>query len=472
MQGSTPHPTRVTALRVPVAAASLAVLLGALSSPAVAQRGARRGTVARLDSLARDFVAREPSPGLAVVVLRGRDTLLARGYGYANLEDSVRATPRTVFRIGSLTKQFTAALVMQLVQEGKLALDDSIQHFLPDYPVQGHRVTLRHLLGHTSGIRSYTTVPELWRVVRTDLPPDSVVALFASKPFDFAPGERYRYNNSGYFLLGVILERVTGRPYAELLHERLFGPLGLRDSRYCSTRPVVARRAQGYANAPEGFVNADWISMTLPYAAGAICASALDLAAWTEDLWSGRVVGTAAFQEMTTPGRLTSGATTGYGFGLFIDSLDGHYRVRHSGSIQGFRASITHLRDDHLTVVVAANGEVTNTGRLAERLAQVALGLPLPVEPDLPLTAADRARYVGSYTLGGDQPTVRVLEQGGALAIERAGWGVYRLRNLGDHVFAPSYDLSVRVAFEVTGDRATAVTMTEDGQTRRATRTD
>jgi len=451
-----------------IALLAIAVLAAVVPcQPADAQPSAHTRTAARLDSLARAFVTRTPAPGLAVVVLRGNDTLLARGYGYADLEDRAPATPRTVFRIGSVTKQFTAALVMQLVQEGRIALDDTIQRFLPDYPVQGHRVTIRHLLTHTAGIKAYTSLPDVLRLLRTDLSEDSLVAMFASKPFDFAPGDRYRYNNSGYYLLGVIVERVTGRPYDELLRERLFQPLGLLDTRYCSTRPVVRRRAQGYANAPEGFVNAEWISMTLPFAAGAICSTALDLATWTRALWAGRVVAPASLREMTTPARLNSGASTGYGFGLGMDSLAGHYRVSHGGSINGFRAYLAHFPDDDLTIAVLDNSENTSPQQLADRLARVALGVPLPLVRDLPLTAAERARYVGSYALG--QTTVRVLEQGDALATE-SGQGVFRLRSLGQHVFVPTYDDSARIEFEVSSDRATGFTINQDGVARHATR--
>ncbi len=437
--------------------------------PADAQRAARAPTTARLDSLARAFLASGRTPGVSVFVLRGSDTLFLRGYGFADLEDSTRATPRTVYRIGSITKQFTSALVMQLVQEGRIALDDTIQKFLPGYPAQGHRVTIRQLLTHTSGIKSYTELgAEGARVMRLDLPEDTLIAMFAAKPFDFEPGQRYRYNNSGYYLLGVILERVTGRTYEQLLQERLFAPLGLRDTRYCSTRPVVPRRAQGYERVPDGFANAEWLSMALPFSAGALCSTVLDLVSWTRALWAGRVVAPATLQEMTTRARLTDGSATGYGFGLMLDSLQGHRRVAHGGSINGFQSALAHFPDDGVTVAVLANSEDALPGLLAARLAQVALGLPLPIVRDLPLTAAERARYVGSYALG--PMTLRIFEQGDSLMSQATGQAAARLRAQGQHRFIPTSNDAVSIEFEVAADRATGLVLHQGGRDVHAAR--
>lgn len=454
-------------------ALSLTVPVMLAGRPAVAQRAprsARAAVVARLDSLARAFVASGQTPGLAVFVLRGNDTLLLRGYGFADLEDSTPVTPRTVFRIGSITKQFTAALVMQQVEEGRISLDDTIQKFLPGYPAQGHRVTVRHLLTHTSGIRSYTELgAETERVMRLDLPEDSLIALFASRPFDFAPGERYHYDNSGYYLLGVILEKATGRTYEQLLQGRLFTPLGLRDTRYCSTGPIVPHRAQGYERGPGGWVNADWISMTLPFAAGALCSTVLDLVQWTRALWSEAVVDSATLREMTTSGRLNDGSATGYGFGLMLDTLGGHRQVAHGGAINGFQAVLAHYPDDSVTLAVLANSVNARPAQLAQRLARVALGLPLPVVQDLPLAAAERARYVGEYALGA--LTLRIFEQGDSLMAQATGQPASRLRSQGQHRFVPTFDDAVSLVFEVTGDRATGLVLHQGGRDVHAART-
>jgi CubicO group peptidase (beta-lactamase class C family) len=178
---------------------------------------------------------------LSIGVQRGGDVLLTRGYGLADIENDVPATAETVYRIGSITKQFTAAAVMQLVQAGEIGLGDLITDHLPDYPMQGHEVTIRHLLTHTSGIKSYTSM-ESWRPkMRLDLTDEELVAIFGPEPFDFAPGERYLYNNSGYYLLGVIIGEASGEPYQEYLNAHLFGTLDLAGSFYCDERPIFPR---------------------------------------------------------------------------------------------------------------------------------------------------------------------------------------------------------------------------------------
>jgi CubicO group peptidase (beta-lactamase class C family) len=353
-----------------VVAALGAVLVG---NPVHAQEPTRAETVARLDSVARAYVADGQAPGLAIFALRGTDTLLLRGYGYANLEDSVPATPRTVFRIGSLTKQFTAALVMQVVEDGGMALDDTIQRFLPSYPTHGHRITVRHLLTHTSGIRSYTSLDH--HDVNSAISADSLIAVFSQEPLDFPPGERYRYSNSGYFLLGAILERVTGQPYHELVLARLARPLGLADTRYCFVEPIIPRRAAGYEPDDDTYVNAEYNAMTQPYAAGGLCSTVGDLVTWTRALFAGRVVRLAMRDAMTTPARLNDGSTIRYGFGLIIGNLDGHRRLWHGGSINGFTAALEHFPDDELTVAVLVNSPGRNMGRLVETITRVALGL-------------------------------------------------------------------------------------------------
>jgi D-alanyl-D-alanine carboxypeptidase len=453
--------------------AAVLAALAPLGGQARAQQPARAGAAARLDSLARAFLSRNTTPGLSVLVLRGADTLLVGGYGFADLEGAVPATPRTVYRIGSLTKQFTAAAILTLVDEGRIGLDDTLQRFLPDFPSQGHRVTVQHLLTHTSGIRSYTSLGPAWqRIQRLDPPRDSLIALFANQPFDFSPGERYLYNNSGYYLLGVILERVTGRPYDQLLQERLAGPLGLADTRYCFLRPIIPRRAQGYARTPSGFQNAEPLGMTQPFAAGGLCSTVLDLATWTRALFAGRVVRPATLRAMTTPTRLADGTAVAYGFGLIVDSLAGHLRISHGGAINGFQSYLAHFPDDSLTVVVLANGEASAPAQLQEQFARVALGVPLPVAQDLRLSGEERARYTGTYRLG--DLTVRVWEEGDSLLARASGpgQGAFRLRAQGRHVFLAAFDETVRLEFQVSGARAVTFTLYQGGTAQRAVRID
>src|SRR5688572_8973342 len=229
-----------------------ALLASALTATAASAQDSR-ALVHYIDSVATAAVAEQRTAGVSVAVVKNGRTVLAKGYGFADLENDVPATPETVYRIGSVTKQFTAAGIMRLMEQGKLSLDDTLQKFLPDFPTQGNRVTVRHLLNHTSGIRSYTSLGPKWqRVMRLDLAPDSMVALFANEPFDFKPGDAYRYNNSGYFLLGVIIEKLSGKPYGQYLQDEFFTPLGLKSTVYCDQAPIIKRRAQGYTPRPGG----------------------------------------------------------------------------------------------------------------------------------------------------------------------------------------------------------------------------
>src|SRR4051794_8568683 len=221
----------------------------ALQSTAVAQTGrSTRGPVAHAaDSIADAIIKRGRVAALSIAVIRGRDTLVMKGYGMADIENQVPATPRTVYRIGSVTKQFTSVAIMQLVEQGKLSLDDEVTKYVPNAPTHGRRVLVRHLLNHSSGIPSYTDVGgSFGRVMRQDLPKDSLIATVKDDSLQFEPGSHFYYNNTGYFLLGMIIERVTGKSYGGYLRDVLFAPNGLTSTVYCSVMPLIKHRAQGY----------------------------------------------------------------------------------------------------------------------------------------------------------------------------------------------------------------------------------
>jgi CubicO group peptidase (beta-lactamase class C family) len=421
-----------------------------------------------VDSLANDAVNTGKAVSISVALLRGGDTIVAKGYGFADAERKRPATPRTVYRIGSVTKQFTAAAIQRLAEQGKLSVDDEITKYLPDYPVQGHRVTIRHLLNHTSGVKTYTALPEWQKRMGEELPLDTVVGFFASLPFDFAPGERYAYNNSGYFLLGRIIERVSGRPYAEYLRREIFARAGLKETRYCPSVPQPPNDAEGYATATP-LTRSTAIGMTSPYAAGALCSTVMDLVRWERALSGGRVVSAASYQAMTTPGRLNDGEPLRYGYGLTIGLLGGRRMVAHGGAINGFMSHLAAIPSDSLTVAVLVNTEGPIAGQLADRVLRAALGLPL-VEPpkDLPLTAEERSRYVGTFAL--ELPNsatlqLRVFEEGEQLTAQAVGpgQGPFRLMAQGNHAFVASVDPAIRLTFTVEGARATRVVLLQGG---------
>jgi len=401
----------------------------------------------------------------------GRDgeIVFQKGYGLADVENGVAARPETVYRIGSITKQFTSAAVMQMVERGEIDLEDPLTRWLPDYPLQGHDVRVRHLLNHTSGIKSYTGLGEaFWERVSLDLTDEELIALFQDEPFDFAPGEGYLYNNSGYYLLGVIVGTESGTPYARYVEGALFEPLGLDDTLYCDNERIVPFRAEGYAYSEAGALeNAAPISMNQPGAAGALCSDVDDLIRWTEALHAGEVVSPESLERMTTPTELASGETEAYGFGLGLGELEGHRKVAHGGGINGFSTYLSHYPDDGLTVAVLTNAGSGQPGPMEEALARTALGLELP-EPvaDLELTPEELARFIGTFDLegpGGNTLRIRFFAEEGRLKAQAEGQQVTDLRYQGDGVFVPGFDDSVRFEFEGGADRAETVTLYQGG---------
>ncbi|AHG91584.1 beta-lactamase [Gemmatirosa kalamazoonensis] len=423
----------------------LAASLLALTVASSARAQDERKLVAFVDSVANAAVSAHKTPGVSVAIVRRGRTVLAKGYGYADLENDVPAAPNTVYRIGSITKQFTAAGIMRLMEQGKLSLDDTLQKFLPGFPTQGNRVTIRHLLNHTSGIKSYTNLGPKWaRVMRIDLVPDSLVALFASEPFDFKPGDRWSYDNSGYFLLGMVIEKLSGKPYGQYVQDEFFTPLGLTGTVYCDQAPLIKHRAQGYAPKPGGqFVNAEPLSMTQPYAAGSLCSTVTDLAAWTLALSSGKVVSPASYRQMTTPGTLNDGKPLTYGFGLGVGTLRGHRQVSHNGGINGFISELHNYVDDSLVVVVLTNVMNLTAPELERVIARRALGVQ-----DLPVVAIDAAglaRLTGEYALPNGR--VRVFAENGQLRMQTGTQPPVALKHIGGDRFVREDNDDIEFAF-------------------------
>jgi CubicO group peptidase (beta-lactamase class C family) len=447
----------------------LTLCLG-ITSAASAQRPTRAALQRTVDSLVANALTEGPVAGMSVAVVRGRDTVVMKGYGFADVENDVPATAQTVYRIGSITKQYTAAAVLQLVEQNKISLDDSLGKHLPAAPAGWRKVPIRQLLNHTSGIPSYTSAGPRWMSrMRLDLPHDSLIGIVAGDSMDFAPGSQWRYNNTGYYLLGMLLERVTGRSYADVVRDQLVAPLGLTATMYCGTRPLIKRRAQGYQVADEKLVNADPLSMSQPFAAGALCSTGGDLIAWQRALAAGRVVKQASYASMTTP----EGAAvrSHYGYGLASDSLAGRPRVQHGGGINGFNSMLMYFPSDTLSIAVLANTNGPWADRVANNIARAALGAPLVAPParlvDLPTTAEERARMVGTYSLAlpnGRTLNLRVFERDGKLLAQGEGQGETPLRYQGNSTFGASFDPSLRLTF-APGTPAPRVTLLQGGAT-------
>ena len=419
--------------------------------------------VSKIDALAEAALAEGSVAALSIGVQRGGDVLLVKGYGLADIENDVPATSETVYRIGSITKQFTAASVMQLVEAGQIGLDDPMTEYLPDYPMQGHEVTIRHLLTHTSGIKSYTGMAEWRPKMKLDLTDEELLDIFSAEPFDFDPGERFLYNNSGFYLLGVIIGKAGDEPYAEYLDTHLFRPLDLPGSSYCDERRIIRGRAEGYQFVDGELLNDEYLSMNQPGAAGALCSTVVDLLSWTSALRVGRVLSAASYQQMTTRGTLNNGSATSYGFGLGLGSLVGHPSVSHGGGINGFSTQLAHYPEADLDVVVLSNTPGAHVGRVAQTIAKWALGIEVPEVLDEPISAEDIAAYEGLYELRAGFE-ITVSSRGGQLFAQATGQGAFRLKAQGDHTFVASFDDNVRVEFVVEGGTATTFILFQNGR--------
>ncbi len=258
-------------------------------------------------------------PGAAALVAAGGQIVFLDAVGMADIELGVPLAPDMVFEIGSITKQFTSASIMMLAEEGKLSVSDPITRHLPDYPSYGDGITIEHLLTHTSGIVSYTGIPGYMETrVREDLSVEELIDVFDDLPVEFDPGERYAYNNSGYILLGAIVEAASGMRYEDFVRERIFEPLGMDHSYYGCAECLIPRRASGYDGADEGYANQRYLSFTQPYAAGSLMMTVEDLYLWSQALFGGEVVSAESLERMTTPFVLNDGESIDYGYGLGV----------------------------------------------------------------------------------------------------------------------------------------------------------
>lgn len=396
--------------------AGLAVVFAGLSAPVLAQTD----LTARIDAIVNAPIASGAIAGASVAVVKGGRTLLSKAYGKADLELDVPTPPGATYEIGSVTKQFTAAVILLLQEEGKLALDDEITKFLPDYPTQGHRVTLRRLLNHTSGIRGYTEMREFGDFSKMKRPRADLVALFAAQPFDFAPGEEQIYNNSAFFLLGLVIEKVTGQPYEQVVQQRLFARAGMPNSYYCSESAVRKNHAHGYDTDGGHLVLKGYIDHLWPFSAGSLCSNTADLVAWNRALHGGRILKPASYAQMIAPGALADGTPLRYGLGIGVSDIGGRRAIAHGGGINGFLSESEYYPDDDLVIVVLVNTAGPVAPRdLARQIADVVL--PAPPDRARPFTGS-RAAYAGVFTGRGRgrASEVTIADSGGRLTFANA----------------------------------------------------
>jgi CubicO group peptidase (beta-lactamase class C family) len=351
---------------------------------------------ARMDQIVSYYYDHKQFMG-SVLVIRGDQVLFDKSYGYANLEWDTPFTEDAKFRLGSLTKQFTAASIMLLQERGKLKTSDLISICLPNTPATWSNITIRNLLTHTSGIPNFTDVPDYGsKIALLPTTPEKEYLSFRDKPLDFQPGEKFSYSNSNYILVGMIIEKVSGMKYSDFLQQNLFGPLHMTNTGMDSNARILHHRVYGYSAGKGGIVNASYADMTVPFAAGALYSTTHDLATWNSALYRGKLLKPASLTEMTTPYK------SNYAYGLMVRTVDGHQEIEHGGGIEGFNTFLSYDSADKLSVVVLSNLNSGAPGEIAHDLAEVAHGKKVVLASErkaVPVSPKVLAQYVGTYAL-------------------------------------------------------------------------
>lgn len=405
-------------------ALALALVFSPLASgAALAQTPAAAPAKADVAAYARALIDgsyKADAPGVAVLVARGDEVLFLGARGEADVEAHTALSPDQVFRIGSVTKQFAAAGVLKLVEDGKVRLDDPLSKYVPGYP-NGDKITVLMLLNHTSGIRSYTGMPGyMVEPIKRDMTTAQMIEVFKDQPVDFAPGEKWAYNNSGYVLVGAVIEKASGMAWYDYLDKALFRPLGMTNTGYGADPKWAARQVRGYTADDDGKVlPMRTLSMTQPHAAGALLSTVDDLFKWNRALHEGKVLKTDSYRAMITP--VGAAVESKYGFGLIAGTQRGQPALQHSGGIFGFVSQLTYVPGPDVTVVVLQNSdEGGDPGAIARRLTAAALGEPYPDLKPVPVDAATLKAAEGVYRF--DEKTARVLRLvDGKLTAQRIG---------------------------------------------------
>jgi CubicO group peptidase (beta-lactamase class C family) len=333
-------------------------------SPCVAQDE----TTKRVDDFVQAEMQKQRIPGLSLAVVKNGQIILAKGYGYANVEHHVPVKPETIFQSGSIGKQFTATAVMMLVEEGRINLDEKIRKYLGNVPDSWQNITVWHLLTHTSGLTDY---PDDFDFRRDYTEAELLTRAQAITP-TFKPGDKWQYSNLGYLTLGILIHKVTGKFYGDFLQERIFKPLGMTTTRIISEADIVPNRAGGYHFVKDELKNQNWVSPTLNTTAdGALYFTVLDMAKWDAALYGEGLLNKASLQQMWTAVRLNNNKTTDYGFGWSLGLVNGHHIVEHGGAWQGFTSYIARYVDDKITVIVLDNLAGANAGKIARHVAAI-----------------------------------------------------------------------------------------------------
>jgi CubicO group peptidase (beta-lactamase class C family) len=428
-----------------------------------------------IDDYVRATINAKKIPGVSIVVQRDGKVIKSQGYGYANLEHEVPATAATIYQSGSVGKMFTAAGVLLLVEDGKLSLDDRLPSFFPDGPSSWHRISVRHLLSHTSGIKDYTDEID----IRKDYTEDEYLAVIKKIPLDFEPGTQWSYSNTGYMLLGILVSKLAEKHWSEFLEGRLFQPLAMSSTSVISERDIVMHRAAGYVLDEKGEVkNQDWASPTANSTGdGALYFSVKDLAAWNTALDARKFMKPDHFEAWWTPISLANGTTYPYGFGWTIQEQRGYPLIEHGGAWQGFRAAIARYPEQRLNISVLANLDAAEPELIAKTIAgQVDPALALPnadakVADPNPARTEKLRSVLAAYASYGRVPEMAKALAETAAGSSREAYGrkglASKLKGVESFTYVGEDDLAGR-SLELCGERVATIAYyalrTKDGR--------
>ncbi len=428
-----------------------------------ASRGATPGVpqhmqVQAVDSLSQAVVDTGEAVGLSIAVLKRGELLFQGAYGYADLESYASTTDSTLFYIGSITKPITAAAILQLVAHKKLDIDDDITHHVPEIDDGGTTVTIRHLLNHTSGLAGPGQVAAKFVDRRhLEFSRSDIIDLLMGEPRVSEPGERFAYNNLGYLLLGIIIERVSGHSYEDFLLAEVLGPTRTSATRICDGRQVIANRARGYLKEADTVVNHEPVNTSLLFAAGGLCSTPRAVADWLHALAHGGVVRGVDINQMATSGQLADGSSLSYGYGVFSDSLGAHRRIYHGGDVNGFSGFASVYPDADLVIVAFSNTRGPAAQRLEFEIARRLLEIP----PPAPVSADHGHALMGGFERGTLRLEVTLANDAVWL---RQGEQQSRLLDMGDGVYSAEGRPELRLTFRFQSGKAQAMVIHQGGQ--------
>lgn len=366
-------------------------------------------------------------PGATVLISKKGKIIYRKAFGQANLELNMPMQPENVFQIGSMTKQITAVAILMLEEQGKLNLTDEITKFIPDYPTHGKKITIHHLLNHTSGIKSYTSMRGLRDIARDDLSPMELINFFKNEPMDFDSGTAYKYNNSGYILLGYIIEKVSQQSYEAFIEEHIFNKLHMNSSFYGSHQQLISNRASGYEKRKNGHENTIYISLSIPYAAGSVMSSVDDLYKWQQAIQHNILVKATTIQKAFTNYTLTNGSSINYGYGWGLNEINGITTYEHGGRIFGYTSMGVYIPQEDIYVVILSNCSCNSPTSAAVQIAAIVLEKPFSKKDrSITLSQKELQKWTGTYTF--EDGAIRTITlQEGKLYSDRKGGGIYEI---------------------------------------------